>query len=234
MTVAPGPIQKAIADTKINERYAIDLVQKRIGRKTNRKDFMTRILSCRDEDSIPDVQIAAHASDFVLAGSETTATALSCIVYYLCHTPRALERVKKEICNGFAKYQDINAATTSNLEYLNAVILEGLRIYPPLPFALPRIVPDRGDTVDGHWLPAKVRHVITSHKRAIDLIGSQTVVSTNPYAACLDSKNFERPFQFEPERWLMRNGKDIMDASQPFSLGSRGCLGQRYAYFPLA
>ena len=139
------------------------------------------------------VQIAAHASN-LLAGSETTATALSCIVYHLCHTPRALERVKKEIRNGFAEYQDINATTTSNLEYLNAVILEGLRIYPPLPFALPRIVPDGGDIVDGYWLPAKVRHVMTSYKRAIDRIGSQTVVSTNPYAACLDSKTLRGPF----------------------------------------
>ena len=233
MTVAPGPIQKAIADTKINERYSIDLVQKRIARKTNRKDFMTRILEHRAEDKIPDIQIAAHASDFVIAGSETTATALSCIVYYLCHTPRAQERVKQEIRNGFVKYQDINATTTSNLEYLNAVILEGLRIYPPLPFALPRIVPDGGDTVDGHWLPAKVRHVMTSYKRATNLSGSQTVVSTNPCAACFDPKNFEEPFQFKPERWLMRNEKDILDASQPFSLGPRGCLGQRYAYLPL-
>ena len=172
MTVAPGPIQKAIADTKINERYAIDLVRKRIARKTNRKDFMTRILKYRDEDDIPVLQIAAHASDFVLAGSETTATALSCIVYYLCHTPRAQERVKEEIRNGFAAYEDINATTTSSLKYLNAVILEGLRIYPPLPFALPRIVPEGGDTVDGHWLPAKVRHIMTSYKRAIHLIAS--------------------------------------------------------------
>lgn len=215
MTVAPGPIQKAIADTKINERYAIDLVQKRIARKTNRKDFMTRILEYRDEDKIPDIQIAAHASDFVIAGSETTATALSCIVYYLCHTPRAQERVKQEIRNGFVKYQDINATTTSNLEYLNAVILEGLRIYPPLPFALPRIVPDGGDTVDGHWLPAK------------------TVVSTNPCAACFDPKNFEEPFQFKPERWLKRNEKDILDASQPFSLGPRGCLGQSLGWMEM-
>ncbi len=40
---------------------------------------------------------------------------------------------------------------------MHAVILEGLRIYPPLPFALPRVVPEGGDTVDGHFLPAGVR-----------------------------------------------------------------------------
>ena len=165
MTLAPGAIQKAIADTKTNERYSIDLVQKRIMRKTDRKDFMTRILEHREEEHISDIQIAAHASDFVLAGSETTATALSCIIYYISHTPLARERLCQEIRSRFSKYSDINAAATSSLEYLNATILEGLRIYPPLPFALPRVVPSGGDTVDGHWLAADVRMIEMPHCR---------------------------------------------------------------------
>ena len=40
---------------------------------------------------------------------------------------------------------------------MHAVILEGLRIYPPLPFALPRVVPEGGATVNGHFLPEGVR-----------------------------------------------------------------------------
>lgn len=165
MTLAPGAIQKITADTKTNEQYSIDLIQKRIMRKTDRKDFMTRILEHREEEKISDIQIAAHASDFVLAGSETTATALSCIVYYLSHTPRVKERLCKEIRSRFVKYKEIDAAATSSLEYLNATILEGLRIYPPLPFALPRVVPTGGDTVDGHWLPADVRMIVRPHCR---------------------------------------------------------------------
>lgn len=161
MTMAPGTVQNAIADTKINEQYSIELVRRRIARRTDRNDFMSRILAHQDEDKISDVQIAAHASDFVLAGSETTATALSCIVYYLNRTPQALIRLRKEIQAKFSAYQDINAATTSSMEYLNSVILEGLRIYPPLPFALPRVVPNGGDTVDGRWVPANVKIINT-------------------------------------------------------------------------
>ncbi len=41
--------------------------------------------------------------------------------------------------------------------YLNAVIEEGLRIAPPFPAGLPRVVPPGGDTVCGEWLEAGVR-----------------------------------------------------------------------------
>ena len=155
-TVASGHIQRVIADTKINEKYSIDPVRKRIASKTNRKDLLTRILAHRDKELISDVQIAAHASDFVLAGSETTATALSCITYYVLLTPLASSRLVKEIRGNFKAYHEINATSTSSLQYLNTGILEGLRIYPPLPLALPRVVPKGSDIVDSHFLPANV------------------------------------------------------------------------------
>ena len=124
--------------------------------KTNRKDFMTRMLENRDPKLVSDIQLAAHASDFVLAGSETTATALSCITYYLLHNPEVLKKLQHEIRTTFKSYDQINAGETAPLAYLNAVALEGLRIYPPLPFALPRVIPEGGDTVDAHPLPAGV------------------------------------------------------------------------------
>ena len=34
---------------------------------------------------------------------------------------------------------------------------------------------------------------------------------------------------FKPERWLDKDSVDNLEASQPFSLGPRGCLGRRYA-----
>lgn len=85
-------IKRIIADTKINgEYYSIELVEsygktrfqgsvsklshyRRIKRETNRKDFYTRILENRVPDTFSNIQLAAHASDFVLAGSETSST----------------------------------------------------------------------------------------------------------------------------------------------------------------
>lgn len=156
LTLMPGAFQKVVEDCKLNEKYCLDYVKRRSAKRTDRKDFLTRILAHREEDHISDVQIAAHSADFVTAGSETTATALSCIIYYLLKTPTVADELLREIRGAFGSYEEINASTTASLEYLNAVCLEGLRIYPPLPFALPRVVPQGGDAVDGHFLPGGV------------------------------------------------------------------------------
>lgn len=117
---------------------------------------MTRILEQRDPSKVSDLQLAAHASDFVIAGSETSATALSCILYHLLRDADVMAKLKHEIRTHFHAYGDIRASSTLSLKYLKAVILEGLRIYAPLPFALPRVVPSGGDIVDGVFLPEGV------------------------------------------------------------------------------
>lgn len=91
-----------------------------------------------------------------IAGSETTATALSCITYYLQRNPDILRTLQKEIRTSFESYEQINDASTATLEYMKAVILEGMRMYPPLPFPLPRVVPQEGGIVDGHFIPGGV------------------------------------------------------------------------------
>lgn len=118
---------------------------------------MSSLLENRSLDDAFVIQMAAHASDFVLAGSETTATALSCITYYVLRTPQVLQKLQHEIRGSYKDYSEIDAASTATLPYIKATILEALRIYPPLPFALPRVVPSGGDTVDGYFLPAGVR-----------------------------------------------------------------------------
>ena len=140
-TLMAGTIRRLVADTKLNEQHSLDLIEKRVVRHSDRKDFMTRILEHREKDEVSNVQLAAHAADFVTAGSETTATALACICYYLMKTPAVAKKLRAEIDGAFSQYQDITAASTTPLPYLNAVIQEGMRLYPPLPIALPRIVP---------------------------------------------------------------------------------------------
>jgi cytochrome P450 len=138
------------------ERRRVNVTCRRIKRQTDRKDFMTRILEQRDPSKVSDLQLAAHASDFVLAGSETTATTLSTVVFYLLQNPHIMKQLTTEIRATFSSYGDITAKSTLNLSYLRAVVLEALRMYPPVPIALPRVVPEGGDVVAGHFIPAGV------------------------------------------------------------------------------
>lgn len=50
-------------------------------------------------------------------------------------------------------------------------------------------------------------------------------VATEPYAVARDPRYWKDADTFIPERWLEKDSNDIREASQPFSLGPRGCMG---------
>jgi averantin hydroxylase len=62
----------------------------------------------------------------------------------------------------------------------------------------------------------------------------QTSVALQLYAACRSSSNFHRADEFLPERWLAGANPafaaDRREASQPFSIGPRNCIGRQLAY----
>ncbi|KAK1542061.1 benzoate 4-monooxygenase cytochrome P450 [Colletotrichum paranaense] len=214
-TVFSGLIDKLLKDSRTHQKYTMDLVQSRLASQSDREDFLTKMIEARNEAAISDAQIAAHSSDFVIAGSETTATTLSCMTYYLLKNPAILARLQDEVRSAFVSYEDITAVTATPLKYLRAVAQEAMRVYPPLPFALPRVVPNGGCTVDGHFLPGG------------------TTVSTSTFAASMSSSNFDEPWEFRPERWLVDNPTDDLDASQPFSYGTRSCMGRSLGWMEI-
>ena len=79
--------------------------------------------------------------------------------------------------------------------------------------------------IDGHFVAGGVRRQIPVIRLRL-LITLQTTVSTNPFAASMLSANFQDPWTFDPGRWIGQNTRDQLDASQPFSLGPRACLGR--------
>lgn len=91
-----------------------------------------------------------------MGGSETSATLLSGLTYYLCKTPVVLQKLVFEIRNTFTTDIDINLTATNKMQYLNAVIEEGLRIYPPVASGLYRVPPQGGGTIDGYFVPTDV------------------------------------------------------------------------------
>ena len=91
-----------------------------------------------------------------IAGSETTATTLSAVTYYLLKNPSAQARFVSEIRTHFSTYDEISSNRVGALPYFHAVINEAMRLYPPVPFGPPRLSP--GAWVDGAWVPKGVRN----------------------------------------------------------------------------
>ena len=185
-------------------------MNRRLANPPARADFLHRMISQRkDWTGVAFEELQTQASLLTVAGSETTATALSGITYYLCRDQRVYDKLASEIRVAFSTLDEITGRTTEQLPYLKAVIDEGLRSYPPIAAGLPRISP--GEVVDGYFVP------------------KGAVVNVNTWVAGHIETNFQNPFDFVPERWVDPDCKDDKAASQPFLLGSRVCLGRQYA-----
>ncbi|KAH8424434.1 cytochrome P450 [Aspergillus melleus] len=190
-------------------------VEDRLKSSNERPDFFSHILKHHNtEKGMSFGELQSNASTLVVAGSETTATLLSGATYYLLKTPRVLEKLQDEVRSAFDSDSEIALASCNKLIYLNAVINEALRMYPPVSVGLPRIVDAQGDTVAGEWVPPG------------------TIVSVSQMAAYHSSANFTDPGSFIPERFLddPRFTNDSKTVLQPFSFGPRNCIGRNLAY----
>ena len=132
----------------------------------------------------------------IIAGSETTATLLSGVTYYLLKTPHAYVKLQEEVRGAFEKAEEISLTSTSRLPYLQACLEEALRIYPPVPLALPRRTRPEGDIIGGVFVPGNVtyRHRIEfnrtdeTSRQLLELLNSlhttRQRTSTSPKFLC--------------------------------------------------
>lgn len=103
----------------------------------------------------------------ITAGSETTATTLSGATYLLGKHPEVLRKLVKEVRTTFKHESEINMHSVQRLEYMLAVLNEALRLYPPVPGAIPRMMNPEGGIISGRWVPGGVRTKSKSAKRRL-------------------------------------------------------------------
>ncbi|KAF9882475.1 benzoate 4-monooxygenase cytochrome p450 [Colletotrichum karsti] len=186
------------------------------GLRREHRDFLYYILRQNEKGGVSTNEIILNSALFIVAGSETTASLLSGLTLWLTRTPHAYARLTREIRSAFPSAADMHFLRLQDLPYMNACIDEALRIFPPVPTGLTRTVPARGDAVAGEHLPGG------------------TTVSVYSWAATHSPGNFSRPDEFVPERWLEdAYAGENREASQPFSLGPRGCIGRHLSYLEL-
>ena len=199
-----------------NFTYSQEKVQKRLDRGAiDHPDFMSYVLKYNDERGMSRDEIDSTFSILALAGSETTATLLSGCTYYLLKNPAIYAKLTNEILTAFKDDSEITIDSTSRLPYLKAVLDESLRIYPPVPAALNRVVAAPGDTISGYFVPGGTQVGIPQH------------------TAYHSPRNFKDPDSFIPERWLPEHAEEFAGdrkaACMPFSTGNWNCIGKNLA-----
>ncbi|KAF7344419.1 hypothetical protein MSAN_01923100 [Mycena sanguinolenta] len=163
------------------------------------------------EDSAADAVLA------VIAASDTSALALSSVVWFLLSTPEYYRRVQQELDEVFVDGDDpLDTKKHQELHFLSACINEALRLHPPLPSkgGSRQIPPNQhGRTIAGRFIPPG------------------TNVWTPPYSLHRNPEYFSFPDQFLPDRWLPGSKFEKHEASAfiPFSLGPANCVGQKFA-----
>lgn len=214
---------------------SIEKVGRRLMQKSDRPDLISFMLRENDprKEPLTRSEIETNAALIIVAGSETTATLLSGATYYLLSNPETYKKLTQEIRGSFGSSEDICLASTTTLPYLQAVIEESLRLYPPAPAGFPRQVPEGGASISNQFVPGGVRTLLIAPSISLDSAlnkhTSQTAVSVSTWAANQSSSNFVEPKSFIPERWLdedMRFASDKKTAMQPFSVGPRNCIGK--------
>jgi cytochrome P450 len=142
------------------------------------------------------------------------ATALTTTFFHLGQHPEIYERLVKEVRATFATYESINSRTTGQgIPFMDAVLNEAMRITPVLPGPMWRRT-DHPLNVCNYPVPG-----------GTELGAMRYNIFRNP-------KCFHDPTVFKPERWMQDMGDDL-EASQPFGLGPRTCIGRNIAWMEM-
>ncbi|KAL2148282.1 hypothetical protein VTH82DRAFT_2430 [Thermothelomyces myriococcoides] len=164
----------------------------------------------------------------IVAGSDTTATAIRTGLLHLMTNPRAYHALQAEIDQGIRDGRissPITNAEANQLPYLQAVIYETLRIHPPVTALFFKVVPPEGDMIDGKRVPGGTE--VGPNFRG--LMRNRVLFGPDPDV-------------FRPERWLSSPGEggggvDRAEmrrvAEMAFGYGRWMCAGKMIAFLEL-
>lgn len=195
----------------LDELLYAEIRERRETLDPSRTDILTLLLSARDENGEPmtDEQLRDELITLLLAGHETTATALAWALYWIHKLPTVRQKLRQEL-DELGENPDPLAIV--KLPYLNAVCQETLRIYPVALITFPRVV-NSSFTVMGQTFEA------------------DTLLAPCIYLTHRREDLYPEPDRFLPERFLERQYSPY--EFYPFGGGNRRCLGAALAMYEL-
>jgi cytochrome P450 len=179
---------------------------------TQATDLLGMLLSARDEETglgMGDQQLRDEVLTLLLAGHETTATALTWTWYLLSQHPEVERRLHVELEKVLAG-RNPSVAELDALPYTRMVIQESMRLYPPA-FGFTRFA-IASDEMGGYPVPAN------------------SMIFLSAYCTHRHTAFWEEPEVFDPERFTSeRSAGRPRFAYFPFGGGPRQCIGNSFA-----
>ena len=195
----------------IDEAIYQELDSRRTEDCSQRQDILSLMMSAQDEsgEGMKDSELRDELMTLMLAGHETTATAIAWGLYWLHRYPEIKAKLKAEIAS---LGKNPNLMAIAKLPYLDAVCKETLRIYPVAMLTFPRTVLE-----------------------STELIGYKLergqVVMGCIYLMHRREDVYAEPDKFKPERFLEREFSPY--EFFPFGGGKRRCIGEALAMLEL-
>jgi cytochrome P450 len=192
--------------------------------KEGSMDLLQKLLDgqAKHPGRLSDDDILGVVMSIMSAGADTTATTFVAILFHLMKYPKVLAKLRAEVDQGVTGGSISNPPSWKEvyqLPYLEAVVKETMRYWPPFAFGIDRIVPDPGAMIAGTMIPpgAEIGAQVESVHRDYSVYGSDAD-------------------EYRPERWIEASEGQhaLMEKSfLGFSTGKRVCLGMHIAIMEL-
>ncbi|XP_065876296.1 cytochrome P450 71AU50-like [Euphorbia lathyris] len=211
-----GLTKKREAVSKVFDGFLEKIIDEHIQSKDDNrtKDFVDILLeimaSEESELRIGRDNVKALMLDMQMASMDTISSAIDWTLSEIMRHPRVMKKIQKEVEEKVGMHRLVEESDLGNLEYVNMVIKETLRLHPIATFLIPHSASE--DTiVDGFFIP------------------KDSQIFINAWAIGRDPSAWSDPEKFWPERFI---GSDIDVQGQnfeliPFSSGRRACAGQQ-------
>jgi len=194
------------------DRIVYGIIEERRKSNLDTGDVLSLLLTARDEETgqgLSDQQLRDQVITLLLAGYDTTASAITWTWYLLSQNPSAADKLFAEanrvLAGRLPEYEDL-----SDMPYSRMVFEEALRYYPPAWILGRKALED--DQLGGYDIPAG------------------TIIAISPYAVHRHKDFWEDPEKFDPERFSPeRSERRHHFAYLPFGAGPRQCIGNNFA-----
>ena len=209
-------LRRARAGRAKLDRLIYELIAERRASGRDHGDLLSMLLMAQDEEGgggLTDRQVRDEAMTLILAGHETTANALAWTWYLVSQAPEVEARLHDEI-DRVLQGRLPGAADTGALPYVDTVVTESMRLYPPA------------------WVVG--RRAVADYAIGEFVAPARSILFMSPYVIQRDARFYADSDRFLPERWTPEFKAALPKfAYFPFGGGPRQCIGEPFARMEL-